>query len=228
MSGWLRATVGSVVLVTGIASGGAGAFAAASSSAASSSAAPPGDQAPACGAPAAGHARCGAIQLLDPSQNWHPGPSRGAPSKKPGGTSSATAPSGYYPADLQSAYNLVSSLSAMTKIGGATIAVVDAYDDPYAASDLATYRSTMSAATDPSTDLTGTAIPPLCSSTVTSGCVHFTKVNQSGGTSYPRGNTGWGEEISLDLDMISAICPAATSRSSKRRRAASPTEPPGC
>ena len=92
-------------------------------------------------------------------------------------------------------------------VGGATIAVVDAYDDPYAASDLATYRSTMSAATDPSTGLTGTAIPPLCSSTVTSGCVHFTKVNQSGGTSYPRGNTGWGEEISLDLDMISAICP---------------------
>jgi hypothetical protein len=124
-----------------------------------------------------------------------------------GGTSSATAPSGYYPADLQSAYNLVSSLSAMTKIGGATIAVVNAYDDPYAASDLATHRSTMSAATDPSTGLTGTAIPPLCSSTVTSGCVHFTKVNQSGGTSYPRGNTGWGEEISLDLDMISAICP---------------------
>jgi subtilase family serine protease len=32
-------------------------------------------------------------------------------------------------------------------------------------------------------------------------------VNQSGGTSYPGGNTGWAEEISLDLDMVSAVCP---------------------
>ncbi|MHB1784144.1 MAG: hypothetical protein ACYCTE_15915 [Acidimicrobiales bacterium] len=118
-----------------------------------------------------------------------------------------TVPSGYYPADLQSAYNLASALSSMTTPGGATVAVVDAYNDPYAASDLATYRATMSAATDPSTALTGSAIPPLCTPTVISGCIHFTKVNQSGGTSYPKGNTGWGEEISLDLDMISAICP---------------------
>jgi subtilase family serine protease len=32
-------------------------------------------------------------------------------------------------------------------------------------------------------------------------------VNQTGGTKYPRGDTGWGEEISLDLDMVSAVCP---------------------
>jgi len=202
VSGWLKATAASVALVAGMASGGVGA-----SAAASSSAAPPGDQAPACGAPAAGHVRCGAIQLLDPSQNWHPGPRGGAPSKKPGGASSSTAPSGYYPADLQSAYNLASALSGMTTPGGATIAVVDAYDDPYAASDLATYRSTMGGATDPSTGLPGSAIPPLCSSAGSTGCVTFTKVNQSGGTSYPSGNTGWGEEISLDLDMASAVCP---------------------
>ena len=200
--GWLKATAASVALVAGIASGGQGAFAAASSSAAT-----PGDHAPACGVPAADHARCGAIELLYPSQNWHPGPNAAAPSKRPGGASSATAPAGYYPADLQNAYNLAGALSAMTTPGGATIAVVDAYDDPYAASNLAAYRSTMNAATDPSTALTGSGIPPLCSSTVVSGCVHFTKVNQAGGTSYPQGNTGWGEEISLDLDMISAICP---------------------
>jgi hypothetical protein len=202
MAGRLKATAASVALVAGITAGGSGAFATASSPAAL-----PADQAPACGAPAAGHARCGAIELLDPSQNWHPGPRAGVPAKNPGGSSSAAAPSGYYPADLQSAYSLASALSAMTTPGAATVAVVDAYDDPYAASDLATYRATMSAAKDPSTGLTGTAIPPLCSSTVTSGCVTFTKVNQSGGSSYPRGNTGWGEEISLDLDMISAVCP---------------------
>ena len=202
ISGWLKATAASVALLAGIASGGQSSFAAASSSAATS-----GDHAPACGTPAAAHARCGAIELLNPSQNWHPGPNAAAPSKRPGGGSTATAPSGYYPADLQSAYNLSGPLSSMTTPGGATIAVVDAYDDPYAATDLAAYRSTMYAATDPSTLLAGAAIPPLCSTKIKSGCVTFTKVNQAGGTSYPQGNTGWGEEISLDLDMISAICP---------------------
>ncbi len=33
-------------------------------------------------------------------------------------------------------------------------------------------------------------------------------MNQSGGTSYPRATAGWSEEISVDLDMVSAICPA--------------------
>jgi subtilase family serine protease len=44
---------------------------------------------------------------------------------------------------------------------------------------------------------------PPC--TTANGC--FRKVDQTGGTNYPRGNTGWAEEISLDLDMASAICP---------------------
>src|SRR5437667_159946 len=35
----------------------------------------------------------------------------------------------------------------------------------------------------------------------------FKKVNQFGGTSYPKRNTGWAQEISLDLDAASAICP---------------------
>lgn len=88
------------------------------------------------------------------------------------------------------------------------MAVVDAYDDPNAASDLAAYRASLSGATDPHTGLSDTATPPLCSSTTTTPCVSFKKVNQSGRTSYPRGNTGWAEEISLDLDMVSAVCPS--------------------
>jgi hypothetical protein len=88
-----------------------------------------------------------------------------------------------------------------------TVAVVDAYDDPNAASDLAAYRTSLSLATDPNTGLTDAAIPSLCSGTTTTGCVTFTKVNQSGGTSYPTGDTGWAQEESLDLDMISAVCP---------------------
>ena len=97
-----------------------------------------------------------------------------------------TAPSGYGPNDLQSAYNLTTATTAGV---GQTIAIVDAYDDPKAESDLAVYRSTF-------------GLPPC---TTANGC--FRKVNQSGGTKYPRANAGWGQEISLDVDMASAICP---------------------
>lgn len=44
---------------------------------------------------------------------------------------------------------------------------------------------------------------PAC--TTANGC--FRKVNQTGGTSYPTTDAGWAQEISLDLDMVSAICP---------------------
>src|ERR1700721_1146056 len=51
----------------------------------------------------------------------------------------ATAPTndGFGPASLQSAYKLPSSTAG----SGETVAVVDAFNDPDAASDLATYRS---------------------------------------------------------------------------------------
>jgi subtilase family serine protease len=94
-------------------------------------------------------------------------------------------PSGYNPADLQSAYKLPSSTAGIRQ----TVAIVDAYDDPSAESDLGVYRSQFGL--------------PAC--TTANGC--FKKVNQAGGTKYPRGNIGWAEEISLDLDMVSAICP---------------------
>ena len=44
---------------------------------------------------------------------------------------------------------------------------------------------------------------PAC--TTANGC--FRKVNQNGGTPLPRANGGWAQEISLDLDMASAMCP---------------------
>ncbi|MGI8578397.1 MAG: putative Ig domain-containing protein [Nocardioidaceae bacterium] len=94
-------------------------------------------------------------------------------------------PQGYGPADIQSAYNLGSGG------GGRTVAIVDAYDDPNAESDLATYRSQY-------------GLPPC---TTANGC--FKKVNQRGSTTgLPRGDTGWAGEISLDVDMVSAACPS--------------------
>lgn len=97
----------------------------------------------------------------------------------------ASSPQGLNPVDLQSAYKLPSSTAG----SGQTVAIVDAFDDPNAESDLATYRAQFG----------------LASCTTANGC--FRKVDQNGGTSFPRSNIGWAEEISLDLDMVSAICP---------------------
>ena len=120
-----------------------------------------------CGAAAPGYARCHALIRVD------------------GVTPNASSPSGYNPADLQSAYNLPSATAG----SGQTVAIVDAYDDPSAESDLGVYRSQFG----------------LSACTTANGC--FRKVNQSGGTKYPKANGGWAQEISLDLDMVSAVCP---------------------
>jgi len=107
---------------------------------------------------------------------------------QPAGTS-ATNPGpwgGYGPADLASAYNVPSSATS----GGLTVAIVDAYDDPTAESDLAAYRQYY-------------GIAPC---TTANGC--FRKVNEFGQASpLPAANSGWSGEISLDLDMVSAMCP---------------------
>ncbi|HWG73836.1 MAG TPA: S53 family peptidase [Acidimicrobiales bacterium] len=127
-----------------------------------------------CAKPTSGSAGCDAV-LNEVQVNGKP-------------ASPATTPSGYGPSALRSAYALASA--AASSGGGQTVAIVDAYNDPKAAADLATYRSTFGI--------------PAC--TVASGC--FTQMSQTGSTtSLPRNNGSWSEEISLDLDMVSAICP---------------------
>jgi subtilase family serine protease len=96
----------------------------------------------------------------------------------------STTPKGFGPSDLRSAYNITANGSSST-----TIAVVEAYGYPNAESDLAAYRSYYGL--------------PAC--TTANGC--FKKVNQTGGTTYPRTNAGWDEEAALDVDMASAMCP---------------------
>ena len=96
----------------------------------------------------------------------------------------AAAIAGLHPADLQSVYGLPSQNA------GATVAVVDAFDDPTAEPDLAVYRAAFGL--------------PACTSA--NGC--FRKVNQRGQTgSYPGTNVAWSEETALDLEMVSAACP---------------------
>jgi subtilase family serine protease len=122
-----------------------------------------------CSAPTPGHAGCFAVKVTGSARL----------------TAATAGPSGYHPADLQSAYKLNPK-----KGKGQTIAIVDAYDNPNAEADLAVYRSTFG----------------LSACTTANGC--FKKVNQLGAASAPPAtNVSWGEEISLDLDMASAVCP---------------------
>jgi subtilase family serine protease len=120
---------------------------------------------PVCGAVPLGHARCFSFV-------------------KGQAVPFVSTPSGYGPTDLQSAYSLPAAGS------GQTVAIVDAFDDPTAESDLSDYRAYYGL--------------PAC--TTANGC--FRKVNQNGGTlPMPPANPDWGLEISLDLDMVSAVCP---------------------
>jgi subtilase family serine protease len=112
---------------------------------------------------------------------------------KNGGAATLVAPAGYGPAELQSAYNLTTASADNGK--GETVAVVDADDDPLALSDLSVYRAEW-------------GLPPICTFAITRKCVTFTKVNQKGATSpLPTADPGWAQEISVDVDTVSAICP---------------------
>jgi hypothetical protein len=95
---------------------------------------------------------------------------------------------GYGPGDLQSAYGLTAA--SAHRGAGETVAIVDAYNNPDLASNLATYRRDFRL--------------PACGTKT--GCLRI--VNENGRASrLPAANSGWGTEESLDLDMVSAICP---------------------
>ena len=96
----------------------------------------------------------------------------------------ATTPAGFGPAQFRTAYALPSSASKVQ-----TIAIVDAYNHPNIEADLGVYSKHYGL--------------PAC--TKANGC--FKKVNQIGGTGYPKTNSGWALEISLDVEVVHAICP---------------------
>src|SRR6516164_3727953 len=103
--------------------------------------------APVCDVASDGEARCHAWVRVGPD----------------GRPSASRTPTGYTPADLVSAYHLPSATAGL----GQTVAIVDAYDDPSAESDLAVYRSYF-------------GLPPC---TTANGC--FRKVGQTGSAAYP-------------------------------------------
>jgi Subtilase family len=86
--------------------------------------------------------------------------------------------------DIEAAYNLPSS----SKGSGEIVAIVDAYDNPNVASDLAVYRRHY-------------GLPKA----------KFYKYNEDGQQShYPKSKASWGFEIDLDVEMVSAACPKCT------------------
>lgn len=99
-----------------------------------------------------------------------------------GGTPAATTSwgnHGYSPGQLTTAYGLT-NFSGTTKV-----AIVDAYANPNAAADLQIYRAQFNL-----------------------GTADLTQVDQNGNSiTNVAGNTGWGQEEMLDLEMVSAICP---------------------
>ena len=102
----------------------------------------------------------------------------------------------YDPAYLDSAYDVAAAAAAHGGGQGQTVAVVDAYNDPNVTADLASYRSYFGLP----------ACPVGAVSPAASGCV-FEKVSQSGSQStFPSSSPDWSTEISLDVEMISAIC----------------------
>jgi subtilase family serine protease len=89
------------------------------------------------------------------------------------------------PAQFHSAYQLPTNAPGTT---APTVAIVDAYDDPNAESDLATFDG----------------LEGLTACTTANGC--FKKVSQTGTTKYPASNSGWALEISLDVQTVHSIC----------------------
>jgi subtilase family serine protease len=116
---------------------------------------------------------------------WHRAPAGRGSGRS---TTAVAAPGfGLGPADIRGAY-------ALPAVGGKgqTIAIVDAYDNPNVEKDLAAYRAAYGL--------------PAC--TTANHC--FTKVDQRGGKKYPDGDPGWGVEISLDVQAVSAACSACS------------------
>jgi subtilase family serine protease len=124
-----------------------------------------------------------AVPLAQPDLQASPAAAPTDPTATPLAHSSGTVSGPYTPAQIKTAYGF----NLLTQTGsGETVAIVDAYDDPNIASDLATFDSQWGLA-----------------------AANFTKVNQTGGSALPAPNASWSVEISLDVEWAHAIAPGA-------------------
>ena len=93
-------------------------------------------------------------------------------------------PTGLAPTTIKGVYGFPTSMTAGS---GETVALVDAYNDPNASSDLATFDTKY-----------GLPAPPS-----------FSQVNETGGSSLPATDASWDLEISLDIEWAHALAPGA-------------------
>jgi hypothetical protein len=93
---------------------------------------------------------------------------------------------GYTPTQIQTAYGFNQISVGAAAGAGQTIAIVDAFNDPHIAADLAVFDSQFS-------------LPPG----------NLDVVNQVGGGPLPATNAGWASEIALDVEWVHAIAPGA-------------------
>ncbi|HEY2537800.1 MAG TPA: PKD domain-containing protein [Solirubrobacteraceae bacterium] len=129
-----------------------------------------------CGSILAGAGQC-LIHILQP------GGGGGATTPLARNGSTIVNPTGLAPGTLKSVYGYA---TAATAGAGETIALVDAYNDPNAASDLSKFSAQY-------------GLPAAT----------FAQVNQTGGSSLPATNASWDLEISLDIEWAHAIAPGA-------------------
>ncbi|HEX3511714.1 MAG TPA: S53 family peptidase [Solirubrobacteraceae bacterium] len=161
-----------------------------------------------CSQAGAGRAGCMSLELvpLSAAARAHTHPLAMLRSALASSPSPAAGSYGLRPSDIHTAYQLPASAPSAQ-----TVAIVDAYNDPNAESDLAAYSQEFGL--------------PAC--TTANGC--FSQVNEAGATAplpYPHSGAelesglagtggerleaeeaaGWGVEISLDMEAVHAMC----------------------
>jgi subtilase family serine protease len=114
------------------------------------------------------------------------------------GTTTPTTPAGFSPAQIRSAYNLnynrVDSNKNPLPNGKGIIAIIDAYDYPFALRDFNIFAKQFGLPQETSTDVTAS------SNTVF-------QVKYQGAR--PRSNTSWNQEAALDIEWAHALAPDA-------------------
>jgi subtilase family serine protease len=132
-----------------------------------------------CGAATPGHAACNAIVAVPATASTD-----GARAYQVGAAFTAGPAGGYTPGDLATAYGF----DADSSVGAnQTVGIVDAYANPNALANLNNFDAQYGLPAETAASLQ--------------------IVNQNGATSpLPAGNTGWGLEITLDLDAVRGLC----------------------
>lgn len=140
-------------------------------------------------------------------------------STKPAATAISAAV--YSPAQIRAAYGLpllpvvgstVSAADAPTYGAGQTIYIVDAYDHPNAAADLAKFSSKFGLPGCTTVALTTKTTLPLAAASPTAGCtfsVAYTDSKAALNAAAPAYNADWIAEIALDVQWAHAIAPLA-------------------